>query len=130
MTGTPVLGNIDVYYLGIRKETSAWADVKGKELRHSLGSRIWGRTKRWTYDFEGLFQFGDIANSAIRAWTLSSNNSYPVRDSDKAPTIGLKTEMISGDKRPGDGKIESFNPLFPKRSLLRLCRTDRSFEPV
>ena len=114
VTGTPILGNIDVYYLGIRKETAAWADVKGKELRHSLGSRIWGRTKRWSYDFEELFQFGDIAGSSIRAWTLSSSNSYQLGDNEKAPTIGLKTEMISGDKRPGDNRIESFNPLFPR----------------
>jgi len=114
MNSVPLLGNVDVYYMGIRKETSAWADVKGKELRHSVGSRIWGKIKRWTYDFEGLFQFGDVANASIRAWTLSSNNAYQLGDSESAPTLGLKTEMISGDKRPGDGKIQSFNPLFPR----------------
>ncbi len=114
VSGIPVIRNIDVYYLGLRKASSTWADVKGKELRHSVGSRIWGASKRWSYDVEGLFQFGDLASSSISAWTLSSNTTYQLGESESAPTIGVKTEMISGDKNPDDGRIQSFNPLFPR----------------
>jgi hypothetical protein len=110
----PVLKNVDIYYLGQRKNAAQWNDVAGREERHSVGSRIWGAARRWSYDFEGLFQFGDIAENTIRAWTLSSNTAYKLGSKDLSPAIGLKTELISGDNKPGDGKIQSFNPLYPR----------------
>lgn len=110
----PVLKNVDLYYLGQRKQAAKWNDVSGREERHSAGSRIWGTGNRWTYDFEGLFQFGDISDHTIRAWTLSSNSSYQLGEKALSPAVGLKTELISGDARPGDGKIQSFNPLYPR----------------
>jgi hypothetical protein len=110
----PVLKNVDLYYLGQRKNAARWNDVVGREERHSIGSRIWGAAGRWAYDFEGLFQFGDLEHNTIRAWTLSSNQAYKLGPKELSPSIGLKTEFISGDARPEDGKIESFNPLYPK----------------
>jgi len=110
----PFLQNVDVYYLGNRTKHATWNDVAGIETRHSLGTRIWGHTKRWTYDFEGVYQFGDIASNTIEAWTLSSNTSYALNDNKFAPIVSFKTELISGDNKSGDGKIQSFNPLFPK----------------
>ena len=110
----PFLQNVDLYYLGIKNKHSTWNDVSGVETRHSFGTRIWGHNKRWTYDFEGVYQFGDIANSTIAAWTLSSSMSYALNDGMWAPIVSFKTELISGDGKPGDGKVQSFNPLFPR----------------
>lgn len=110
----PIFRNVDLYYLGQRKMSARWNDVSGKEERHSVGSRISGSEGRWSYDFEGVFQFGSISESTIRAWTLSSNTDYKLGEKERAPSIGLKTEFISGDDRPGDGKTESFNPLYPR----------------
>jgi hypothetical protein len=110
----PFFQNVDVYYLGIRKAHATWNDVAGVEERHSLGARIWGRNGYWTYDFEGLYQFGDIEGNSISAWTLSSNTTYTPGSSAMSPSLELKTEFISGDRRADDGRIQSFNPLFPR----------------
>jgi hypothetical protein len=110
----PVVKNVDLYYLGQRKSAAKWNDVSGREERHSVGSRIWGTAKRWSYDVEGLLQFGDIHENTIRAWTLSANTAYKLGAKDLSPSIGVKTELISGDDKPGDGRIESFNPLYPR----------------
>lgn len=113
-SGVPLLNNVDVYYLGLRKETAKFDDGMGRELRHSVGSRIWLNRKYWRYDVEGLYQFGSFAGKEIDAWTLSVNAGYKFADTKLKPEIGLKTEVISGDAAPGDGKLQTFNPLFPR----------------
>jgi hypothetical protein len=100
--------------MGMRKLASSWSDVSGRELRHSVGSRIAGRKEKWQYDFEGVYQFGNIKGDIISAWTLSSNTTYALGARSSSPFAGLKTELISGDKRRGDNRIQSFNPLFPR----------------
>ena len=110
----PTIKNIDLYYFGIKKEHAIWNDVAGTEARHSIGSRVWGQVSNLRYDVEGVLQFGNIDYSEIRAWTFSINAGYTFGRKPLSPTIGLKTEVISGDNKPGDGRTETFNPLFPK----------------
>ncbi len=117
----PLLQNMDIYYLGLSKATASFDDGKGKELRHSIGSRIWKRTGNWQYDFEGLYQWGTLATKNIAAWTLSSNTSYTFHSVKLQPQIGLKTELISGDKNYDDTKLNSFNPLFPRGAYFGLA---------
>jgi hypothetical protein len=110
----PLVGNIDLYYIGIRRDQATWSDVQGIEQRHSIGSRIWRAGKRFSYDIEGLYQFGTLDVSTISAWTLSFNNSYVLGNRKSSPTVGLKTELISGDAETDDQRVQSFNPLFPR----------------
>lgn len=110
----PIFQTVDMYYLGIRKSKSTWSDVSGRELRHSVGARVSGKRAKWKYDFEGVYQFGDIDEATISAWTLSGNTAYALADDPASPFLGLKTELISGDKRQGDDRVQSFNPLFPR----------------
>ncbi|WP_460558113.1 alginate export family protein [Ferruginibacter profundus] len=117
----PVLQNADFYYLGLSKAVTTFDDGKGKEVRHSIGSRIWKKTGNWQYDFEGLYQFGKFASKNISAWTISSNTSYSFNSLKLKPQIGLKTELITGDKNYDDNKLNSFNPLFPRGAYFGLA---------
>jgi hypothetical protein len=110
----PLTKNIDLYYISLEKDEATWNDVTGKEQRHSFGSRMWGSNKRFTYDMEGVVQFGKLETSSILAWTISSNVNYAVSSRQRSPIVGLKSELISGDKKSRDGKIGSFNSLFPR----------------
>ncbi|MBO9729701.1 MAG: alginate export family protein [Chitinophaga sp.] len=110
----PFFRNVDVYYFGLWKNNTKFDDGAGKELRHSLGSRIWGNSNGWRYDIEGLYQFGDFADKTIAAWTFSVNTGYKFQDTRLKPEIGIKTELISGDKKYNDDKLQTFNPLFPR----------------
>jgi hypothetical protein len=112
--GVPLVGNVDLYYLGIRRNQATWSDVAGEEERHSVGSRIWRTGRRFSYDIEGIYQFGSLETSTISAWTLSFNNIYVLGDKRSSPSVGLKTELISGDAETDDQRIQSFNPLFPR----------------
>jgi hypothetical protein len=117
----PFFKNIDFYYLGLSKKVAVFEDSAGKERRHSTGSRIWGEAKGWKYDLEGVYQFGKFAGKQISAWTISSNTSYKFHSTRLQPELGLKTEIISGDQRRGDDKLQTFNPLFPRGAYFGLA---------
>ncbi|WP_221392967.1 alginate export family protein [Dyadobacter sp. NIV53] len=116
-----LLQNVDLYYLGINKKTGIFDDGRGEELRHSGGTRIWGKTQDWRYDLEAVYQFGDFADKKIRAWTASAHIDYMLNHLKFKPELGLKTEVISGDARYGDGKMGTFNPLFPRGGYFGLA---------
>lgn len=110
----PLLNNADVYYFGLLKNNTKFDDGAGKELRHSVGSRVWATNKCWRYDIEGLYQFGNFAGKKIRAWTFSVNTSYKFSNTTLRPEFGIKSELISGDATYKDDRLQTFNPLFPR----------------
>lgn len=114
------LHSIDLYYLGIWKREMNFNDIQGKETRHSIGTRIWKNEGQWRYDFEAVYQFGKLGDNTINAWTLSSNTTYQFTNIKFNPKVGLKTELISGDQNKADGKLQSFNPLFPRGAYFGL----------
>ncbi len=110
----PFFKNIDLYYFGLWRKSARFDDGTGTELRHSVGSRIWGNRNTWRYDIEGLYQFGDFTGKTIDAWTFSVNTGYKFSHVKLKPEVGIKTELISGDAMYNDNKMQTFNPLFPR----------------
>lgn len=117
----PFLQNLDLYYLGLWKKMTTFDDGSGKELRHSIGSRIWSKVHNWRYDIEGVYQFGKFGEKSIDAWTLSFNTGYKFNAAKFRPEIEIKTEWISGDATYGDKKLQTFNPLFPRGAYFGLA---------
>lgn len=117
----PFLKNADVYYLGYKRQHAVFNDGAAKELRHSVGLRIWGKSKGWRYDAEALYQFGDFGSKNIKAWTASINTGYRFNTIILHPEIGLKGEAISGDQTMGDQTLGTFNPLFPRGAYFGLA---------
>lgn len=109
--------NIDLYYLGLWKKEPLFDDGQAREIRHSAGSRIWGNRGSWKYDVEALYQFGKLGTDDISAWTASLSTAY----TSGRVEVGLKTEAISGDGHYADGKLGTFNPLFPRGSYFGLA---------
>lgn len=117
----PVIKNIDVYYLGYKRTKASFNDGAGKETRHSVGTRIWGKTENWRYDGEAVYQFGDFASKNISAWTASINAGYRFNEVKFHPELSFKAEAISGDKEVGDSGLQTFNPLFPRGAYFGLA---------
>jgi len=111
----------DVYYLGLDRDGSVYNAGPGDEVRHTIGSRVYGGRGAWTYDYQALFQFGTFearGSQDIRAWALMMANYYRFRDLPWQPRVGLRANMGSGDRHPGDGKLETFDALFPNPTYL------------
>lgn len=104
----------DLYYLGFDNEQARFGTVSGGEDRHTVGTRLFGATVGWDWDWETLGQFGSFAGQNICAWTLATNTGYTFRNTSWTPRAGLKADIASGDHDPRDGTLGTFNALFPK----------------
>jgi hypothetical protein len=104
----------DLYYLGYRNEHAAYAQGAGKEKRHSLGVRAWGRHADWDWNGEGIVQVGRFDGADLMAWTVATDTGYTISDASWAPRLGVSANVASGDRDRGDRDLETFNPLFPR----------------
>ncbi|MBC8065093.1 MAG: alginate export family protein [Chlorobia bacterium] len=106
---------IDTYYFGLDTRQARYVQGAGQETRHSVGTRL--HTRRGggvDMDWEGVFQFGSFGANRIRAWTVATETGYQWEHVRFGPRLGMKADVASGDGNPGDHKLETFNPLFPK----------------
>jgi alginate export protein len=108
------LPNLDVYYLGYRHHGATFGGRMGDEHRDSFGARSFGHTGDWRWNVEGVLQTGRFDGRRIRAWTLGSEVGRRFPHGPLHPDVRLRFDVISGDKDPHDGKLETFNALFPK----------------
>ncbi len=104
---------LDGYYLGVRRAERVFQDAEGVELRHSLGARVFGRYRGLDYNYEGIVQVGSVGESSLLAWTFASDTGYTIRDGRTRARFGLRADVTSGDRAPGDGRIETFDALYP-----------------
>lgn len=114
---------LDLYYLGLRRENTRFASGAGDELRHSVGARLSGKAEGWDHDTEIIVQAGTFDQPArsqdILAWTVASNTGYTFEQAPLKPRLGLKLNYASGDGDPTDGRLGTFNPLFPRNNYFR-----------
>jgi len=114
-------GNLDFYYFGFNSTTARFNDVIGEETRHSLGVRSYGTVGRYSFNTELIYQFGEIGESDISAYNFETDWKYVLIMSGWKPTLGLKLDFSSGDTNPGDGKIQTFNPMFVNPAIYSLA---------
>ncbi|OSI65584.1 hypothetical protein BSZ21_20915 [Bradyrhizobium canariense] len=104
----------DLYYIGYQNAVAEFNQGRGEELRHTIGSRFFGASTGWDWNFEGMAQFGHFGSGDIRAWSIASDTGYTFAGVTFSPRFGLRANIISGDRNPNDPVLETFNPLFPK----------------
>jgi len=107
-------GNFDFYYLGIRRDNAEFEEGAEKEIRHTLATRYWKSGGGFIYNLEAAYQFGSFGNGNINAWTMAIELGYTFEQTRFKPSINLRNDYISGDQKAGDGRLQTFNPLYPK----------------
>ncbi|OUL98815.1 alginate export family protein [Variovorax sp. JS1663] len=115
-TNVPAVAGLkaDLYYLGLNRRDARFAQGVETEHRHTVGARLFGSHADFDWNIEGIFQFGNFGGSSIRAWALSSDTGYTFSDRTWTPRIGLKADAFSGDRNLRDGRLGTFNALFPR----------------
>lgn len=109
-----VLPGLDIYYLGYRNRGAHFDGQTGRELRHSIGLRSHGERGTWHWNVEGVAQFGQFRGQNIAAWTVGSEVGRRFPALPTAPDATLRVNVVSGDRKAGDGTLGTFNALFPK----------------
>lgn len=124
---------LDAYYLGFEREGVRYAQGRLNQTRHTVGAR-WvynGVADRWTHDLEVAVQFGAaqtmqetagdsngerLNDSAfegdVLAWRIASEMTYTFAFSN-APTLGLSTDVSSGDRDPAAVDLQTFTAPYP-----------------
>lgn len=104
---------VDLYYIGLHDEDSIFLEPNGKggrELRHTVGTRWWNKTRPVIYNTELIFQFGRVGDRDIVAGAGSLGIGYEFQRTPWQPTLMLRADLISGGGPDGD--LHTFHPLF------------------
>ncbi len=105
--------SLDVYYLYSRVKNRPTIEGTANQERHSLGVRVFGEANNWFWNWEAIGQFGRHGSDDIEAWTLATNTGYRM-DAPWSPEFMLSINVASGDSDPTDGKLETFDALYPR----------------
>ncbi len=105
-----------LYYLGISRKSSIYAQGIGPENRHTFGARLSGKARRVDYNYDVIGQFGSFRGAAIHAWAVSTDTGFSFRLRKLGLRAGVSANSASGDRDPNDPTLQSFNPLFPGNS--------------
>ena len=109
-------GELGVYYLGLDRALSLYAQGIGPEQRHTVGMKWSGNGARLTVNYDVLFQWGAFSGAPIRAWAFASETAYQPSTKGWRPRLGLRMDLASGDGDAADPRLGAFNPLFPGNS--------------
>ncbi len=109
---------LDLYLLDYGRDDARFAGTQGDERRTTVGARWFARQPGWDANVELVGQRGTLSGAqgdlAIRAWTLASDTGVRWPQRAWQPRLGLKVDIASGDRTPGDGRLQTFNALYPK----------------
>lgn len=109
---------VDLYYLGYRNRAASFEQGSGREVRHTIGLRAFGKSGGWHWNGEGIGQFGSFStfagNATIGAWSLGTEVGHGFANAPLKPDITLRINMASGDSKASDHHLGTFNALFPK----------------
>ncbi len=111
-------GQWDLYLLDYRREGARFAAGSGTERRQTLGARWFGQAGALDWNTELVAQGGELQTVAgtldVRAWTLATDTGWRWIERPLQPRLGLKADIASGDGNLRDGRVGTFNALFPK----------------
>jgi Alginate export len=106
-------GNIDLYYLGLDRKQAVFDKGVGRELRHTLGTRFWGKRGKWDYNSEVGLQLGAFGDGGLLAWGIANDTGYTFRSARFQPRVGVIAAVTSGDSGNPNAPLGTFSPLFP-----------------
>jgi len=106
-------GDLSAYYSRYDRDGARFLDALGNEGRNVYDVRYAGKLRQFDWDVETMAQTGRVGAQTIRAWAIGTVAGYTFAQSAWKLRAGLQFDAASGDRRPGDGRIGTFNPLFP-----------------
>lgn len=105
---------LDVYYLGLRDRRAVFDQGAGRQVVHSFGGRFFGDAGGWRWNVEGVVQRGTFDGRKVAAWGAGGEIGRRFAKATLQPELSLMFDVISGDRDPADGSLNTFNPLFPR----------------
>jgi Alginate export len=112
LPGTPAQGQWSVYAFHRERRRATFVDAVGRDQRTTIGYRFAQATPHWDVTTQAALQFGETAGQRVRAGAAYIDAGWHP-DGTAFPRIGAQIGAASGDRRRGDGQVNSFDPLYP-----------------
>jgi Alginate export len=106
-------GKVSAYVALYLRDNVSYLDASGNEQRNILDIRYSGAKNGVDWDLEAMGQTGDVGKSRVQAWAIGTRTGYTFSRVLWEPRLGIQIDLASGDHHPGDGFVQTFNPLFP-----------------
>jgi hypothetical protein len=106
-------GELSAYYASFNRSNGQYLDAAGTEHREVFDVRYAGKRQPLDWDAESMLQTGRVGADTIQAWAFGSIAGYTLAALPGTPRLALQFDGASGDRRPGDGRLGTFNALFP-----------------
>ncbi|MEM1131828.1 MAG: alginate export family protein [Pseudomonadota bacterium] len=114
LTGPAPLGKFDAYFLYSGFDARRTIEGTAEQDRYTIGARWFGDNGRVFWNAEGFYQFGNHGDLDISAWSVAANVGLRLEGAPWKPEIMLSANIASGDSENGDGKLGTFDALFPR----------------
>ncbi|SEU15524.1 Alginate export [Burkholderia cepacia] len=106
-------GDLSAYWSRYTRDNARYVAGAGTERRDVFDMRYAGKSSGFDWDVEAMLQTGHIGQDTIGAWAFGALGGYTFAKTPGTPRVGIQVDGASGDKHPGDGRMGTFNPLFP-----------------
>lgn len=115
------LGKLSAYYARYQLDNAVYLGATGNERRNVLDVRYVGAQSGYDWDLEAMGQDGSVGTANVLAWAIGTRSGYTFYGTQWTPRLGLQVDAASGDHHPGDGTVQTFNPLFPNGYYVTLA---------
>lgn len=107
---SPRKKTLEAYYLGWYQRNATFDKGVADELRHTIGTRL-SHNGPWSYDVEGMYQFGSFGAGHIGAWrgVVEASREFARRWD---PRVKLDFDIASGDRNRSSPNLGTFNSFF------------------
>ncbi len=104
---------IEPYYIGLLQNASENNNYSQRNI-HGLGLRLYGWVNQSgvNYDLTGMFQFGEDRELPHRAYSVTTEVGYSMKQIRWEPRISLFCGYASGDRNPNDAISNRFEIFF------------------
>lgn len=106
-------GSVSAYVARFARSTARYVDAVGEEDRQAYDLRYLGSAGALDWDLEAMVQRGDVGASQARAWAAGGRIGWTLKAVAWKPRLGFQVDTASGDKQSGDGRVGTFDPLYP-----------------
>jgi len=105
---------LDLYWLDVNNVGAKFDGTSGREERHTLGGRVYGKIGATGLDFEveGASQFGTVGSQDIAASMFTVVLGYTLPVPRLVPRVYVEFDDATGSDKPG-GRVGTFNQLYP-----------------
>lgn len=103
-----------------RNRDAAFPSASGRERRRNLDLRHAGAAHGFDWDIEGMRQGGRLGGRTVDAWAIGLLAGYTFASAPWKPRVAAQIDAASGDRARRDGRVGTFNPMFPNGYYLTL----------